>query len=184
MTSRVLPRNFRASLDIGATARTYDVRVSAVRRSPRESLTRRTPLADMQSMGSRSFIAVLACAATLVAPASVAAYSSGTPGQVAWVRRSASNFVAAELARNGSGVCSIINAPLRGRACAQRWNAKLAKLLREPGGRAGLQAERRAIRSAAVVVRGNTATIDLPAPLTGSGANRFLWTESCWMLEG
>jgi hypothetical protein len=139
----------------------------------------------MQGMGSRSFIAVLACAVTLVASASAsAAYSSGTPGQVAWVRRSASNFVAAELARNGSGVCSIINAPLRGRACAQRWNAKLAKLLREPGGRAGLQAERRTIPSAAVVVHGNIATIGLPAPLTGSGANRFLWTESCWMLAG
>jgi hypothetical protein len=139
-------------------------------------------------MSSRSFIAVLACAATLPAPASaLAAYpthSSGTPAQVAWVRRSAANFVTAELARNGSGVCSILNAPLRGRACAQRWNTKLAKVLREPGARAGLQADRRTISSAVVTVHGNTATIDLPTPLTGSGANRFLWTESCWMLSG
>jgi hypothetical protein len=138
-------------------------------------------------MSSRSFIAaVLACTATLAAPASALAtystHSTGTPAQVAWVRRAASNFVTAELARNGSGVCSILNAPLRGRACAQRWNAKLAKALREPGGRAGLQEDRRAISSALVTVRGNIATIDLPAPLTGSGSNRFLWTENCWML--
>jgi hypothetical protein len=113
----------------------------------------------------------------------LAAYSTGTPGQVAWVRRSASNFVTAELVRNGAGVCSILNAPLRGHACAQRWNAKLAKVLREPGGRAGLQTDRRTIPSAVVTVNGNTATIDLPVPLTGSGANRFLWTENCWMLS-
>jgi hypothetical protein len=145
----------------------------------------RTALADTQRMSSRSFIAVLACAAALIGPSSaLAAHSTGTPGQVAWVRRSASNFVAAELARNGSGVCSILNAPLRGRTCAQRWNAKLAKLLRAPGGRADLQADRRTIPSAVVTVHGNTATIDLPAPLTGSGANRFLWTENCWMLSG
>jgi hypothetical protein len=136
-------------------------------------------------MSSRSHIAVLACAATLVAPASaLAAHSTGTPGQVAWVRRSASNFVTAELTHNGSGVCSILNAPLRGHACVQRWNTKLAKILREPGGRADLQEDRRAISSAVVTVRRNTATIDLPAPLTGSGANRFLWTENCWMLAG
>jgi hypothetical protein len=145
----------------------------------------RAPSTETQGMGSRSLIAVLACTATLIAPTSaLAAYSSGTPGQVAWVRRAASNLVADELARNGSGVCSILNAPLRGRTCAQRWNAKLGKLLREPGGRKGLRADRRAIPAAAVVVHGNTATIGLPVPLTGSGTNRFLWTENCWMLTG
>jgi hypothetical protein len=145
-------------------------------------------LVDARRMSSRSFFAALACAATLAAPANaLAAYtthSTGTPGQVAWVRRSATNFVTAELARNGSSVCSILNAPLRGRACAQRWSAKLAKVLREPGGRSALQGDRRAISSAIVTVHGNTATIDLPAPLTGSGTNRFLWTENCWMLTG
>jgi hypothetical protein len=38
------------------------------------------------------------------------------------------------------------------------------------------------IASAAVVVRGDVAWIELPTPLM-SGQNRFLWTENCWMLE-
>jgi hypothetical protein len=144
-----------------------------------------TAFADAHRMSLRSLVAVLACAAALIVPAgALAAHSTGTAGQVAWVRRSASNFVTAELARNGAGVCSILNAPLRGHACPQRWNGKLAKLLRAPGGRAGLRADRHTIPSAVVTVHGNTATIDLPAPLTGSGANRFLWTENCWMLAG
>jgi hypothetical protein len=139
-------------------------------------------------MSARSAIAVLVCAAALVAPVSAfGTYSTGTHEQIAWVRRAASNFVAAELSGNGAGACSILNAPLRAtqhrRTCAQRWNAKLAKLLREPGGLARLRSERRAIPSAAVLVHGDTATIDLPAPLA-SGPNHFLWSENCWMLEG
>jgi hypothetical protein len=148
------------------------------------------PLADIQAMRPRSIVAVLVCAAALAAPAGAfAAYSDsvGTREQVAWVRRSASNFLAAELSGNGAGACAILNAPLRttqhGHTCAQRWDAKLAKLLREPAGRSSLRTDRRAISSAAVIVHGNTATIDLPAPLAGSGSSRFLWTESCWMLE-
>jgi len=133
-------------------------------------------------------IAALACAATLIPSAStLAASSAGTSEQIAWVRRAASNFVAAELAGNGAGACAILNAPLRTtqhhRTCAQRWNAKLSKLLREPHGRARLHTLRRAIPSATVIVHDYTASINLPTPLM-QGPNRFLWTENCWMLEG
>jgi SpoIID/LytB domain protein len=121
-------------------------------------------------------------------PASASgAYSVGSHEQIAWVRRAASNFLTAELAGNGAGACAILTAALRAtqhhRTCAQRWNAKLAKLLREPRGRARLRAQARAIPSAVVAVHGDVASIDLPARLM-NGANRFLWTENCWMLEG
>jgi len=133
-------------------------------------------------------VAAVVCAATLVPAASaLAAGSVGTSEQIAWVRRAASNFVAAELSGNGAGACAILNAPLRTprhhRTCAQRWNTKLSELQREPLGRAHLRALQRAIPSATVVVHGYTASIDLPTPLV-HGPNRFLWTENCWMLEG
>lgn len=147
-------------------------------------------------MTARSSLIVLAGVAAAVLPdAAVAASlpkaasasSVGTYEQVAWVRRAASNFVGDELRRDGAGACSILNAPLRAtqrhRTCAQRWDARLASLLREPGGRAQMRGEAHAIPSATVVVHGNTASIELPAPLIG-GPNRFLWTENCWMLEG
>ncbi len=144
-------------------------------------------------MSSRSIVATLACAAALCAPGVLApagamgAHSVGTREQVEWVRSAATRFVTAELAGNGADACGILNAPLRatehGRTCTQRWNAKLAKLLREPGGRARLRAQKHAIPAATVIVHGNVASIDLPTALM-SGANRFLWTENCWMLEG
>jgi hypothetical protein len=139
-------------------------------------------------MTLRRIIAVLACAATLSPPASTFAASSvGSPEQVAWVRRAASNFVAAELSGNGAGACAILNAPLRAtrhhRTCVQRWNTKLSKLLREPRSRARLHTLQRAIPSAIVIVHGYVAAISLPTPLM-YGPNRFLWSENCWMLEG
>jgi hypothetical protein len=144
-------------------------------------------------MSPRRGIAACACTALLIAPATLApasalgAHSVGSREQVAWVRRAATNFVTAELTRNGAGVCGVLNAPLRAsehhRTCAQRWDAKLAGLLAEPGGRARLQSQRRAIGSAVVIVDGDTASIELPTPLL-SGSSRFLWTEDCWMLKG
>jgi hypothetical protein len=133
-------------------------------------------------------IAVLVSAVVLALPAGAqAAHSVGSGEQIAWVRRAARNFVSAELAGNGAGACGVLNAPLRatehGRTCEQRWNAKLAKLLREPGARARLRAQRRAIGSAIVIVHGNVASLELSTPLMG-GANRFVWTENCWMLDG
>jgi hypothetical protein len=139
-------------------------------------------------MTLRRIITALACTATLIPPASaLAAGSVGTPEQIAWVRRAASNFVVAELSGNGGGACAILNAPLRTtqhhRTCAQRWNAKLSKLLREPHSRAHLHTLQRAIPSATVIVHDYIASINLPTPLM-HGPNRFLWTENCWMLEG
>jgi hypothetical protein len=126
--------------------------------------------------------------AALVLPASAwAGHSTGSREQIAWVRRAATNFVTAELAGNGAGACAILNAPLRAsehqRTCAERWDSKLATLLRAPGGSSRLHAERRAIGSAVVIVHGDVASIDLPTPLM-SGPNQFLWSENCWMLRG
>jgi hypothetical protein len=138
-------------------------------------------------MTFRRVIAALACAATLVpSVGALAADSVGSPEQVAWLRRAASNFVAAELSGNGAGACAILVASLRTtqhhRTCAQRWDAKLAKLLREPSGRAHLHTLQHAIPSATVIVHGYSASIKLHTPLI-HGPNRFLWTENCWMLE-
>jgi hypothetical protein len=126
---------------------------------------------------------------TLLSAGSALAYSErsvGTPEQIAWVRRAADRFVAAELTANPSEACAVLiarlRAPRNGRTCEQRWSARMASLLREHGMRARLRTERRAVASARVVVSGNVASIELPAPLL-HGPNRFVWTENCWMLE-
>jgi hypothetical protein len=133
------------------------------------------------------FLLVLCSALLTPAADALAAHSVGTPEQIAWVRRAATNFVDDELAGNGEGACGILNAPLRGthrgHTCAQRIDARLAKIAREPGGRAHLRAQRHAIASAPVVVHGNTASLGVETPLL-NGSNHFLWTENCWMLEG
>jgi hypothetical protein len=134
-------------------------------------------------------IATFCCAALLALPASASAARSGGSGeQIAWIRQAAGNFVAAELAGNGAGACAHLTAAQRatehGRSCAQRWDAKLKQLMREPGERADLRKDVHAIPSAAVLVRGNTASIELPTPLMGGNATRLLWVEDCWMLRG
>ena len=137
-------------------------------------------------------IAMLSCAALLALPASASAasapHSTGGAQQIAAVRGAAGNFVAAELAGNGAGACAHLTAAQRatehGRTCAQRWDAKLTKLLREPGERAGLRKDAHAIGTAAVLVRGNIASIDLPTPFLGGDESRLVWTESCWMVMG
>lgn len=117
----------------------------------------------------------------------VSTRSVGTAEQIAWVRSAATRFVAAELAQNGAGACAILNRPLRatmhGRTCEQRWDARLAVMLRKPGKRGQLRRQYREIAHAAVVVHGNVAEIELRTPLI-RGQNKFLWTENCWMLEG
>ncbi len=150
----------------------------------------RVTASDKLTVSLRRAIAALACAISLSSPAGALgaqAHSVGTKEQITWVRRAAANFVAAELGGDGAGACAILNAPLRAtqhqRTCAQRWDAKLARLLREPGGRSRLRSQARAIPSAVVIVRGYVASIDLPVPLM-SGPSRFLWTENCWMLTG
>jgi hypothetical protein len=135
----------------------------------------------------RSTVAMLAaCAAAVPPAAALGAPSTGTREQVAWVRRAASNFLVAELSGNGAGACSILYAPLQAsehhRTCAQRWDAKLASVLRQPGERARLRADARALPSATVVVHANTASIDLPTPLMGQ-TSRLLWSSNCWMVD-
>ena len=126
----------------------------------------------------------------LLLPSAAPAYSErsvGTPEQIAWVRSAAERFLSAELKGDGSSACAILNAPLRAtvhrRTCAQRWNSRLAAMLRRRGARAALRAQLRTASSARVTVHGDVAQIELPAPLIG-GPNRFLWTENCWMLTG
>jgi len=138
---------------------------------------------------SRRFLPALAALGALLGCAAPAlAYqerSVGSAEQIAWVRRAAGNFLAAELGGDGGGACGVLIARLRAsehhRTCQQRWDAHLRTMLHQPGERARLRSEQRAVASAAVRVHGNSASIELPAPLMG-GSNRFVWTENCWML--
>jgi hypothetical protein len=147
--------------------------------------------AETRRMRSPAGATVLLSMLAILLPAGEAAayseHSVGTPEQIAWVRRAAHRFVAAELGTDGAGACAVLNAPLRatlgGRTCEQRWDARLARMVRERGMRARLRSELRAVASARVVVRGNSASIELPMALL-RGSSRFLWTENCWMLEG
>ena len=134
--------------------------------------------------------ALAALTLALSAAATATAYSEhsvGTPEQIAWVRRAAGNFLAAELAGNGAGACAILTAHQRRTighsSCEQRFDARLHALLRTHGARARLRALHRAASTARVVVSGEQATIDLPSALLADSANRFRWTENCWMLE-
>ncbi|HLI32630.1 MAG TPA: hypothetical protein VKU89_07835 [Solirubrobacteraceae bacterium] len=130
--------------------------------------------------------AALAVAALGLPGDALAAHSVGTPEQISWVRSAAQRFVAAELSRDSAAACAILNPPLRttvdGRSCAERWQKRLAAMLRSPRMRAALQADARAIAHAVVIVHGNQARIELPHPLLGH-SDRFNWTENCWMLE-
>jgi hypothetical protein len=139
-------------------------------------------------MSPRSTIALLACAVSLALPAAASAsHSVGTSSQIAWVRTASTRFVTAELKRDPAEACAVLTAQKRAtvdnRTCEQRWNAKIATMLREPGVRARLQADRRAIASATVIVHSNVASIELPTPLL-NGSNELLWTENCWMVKG
>lgn len=150
---------------------------------------------DKLCVRARSLIAMFTGAATVAlsgavlatAPSPALAAPAATREQVAWIHRAAANFVGDELRGDGAGACSILAARLRGtdggRTCAERWDARLARLLREPHGRTGLRADARAIPSARVVVHGEFASLQLPAPLI-SGPNRLQWTENCWMVDG
>jgi hypothetical protein len=141
-------------------------------------------------MMRRSILALLCCGAPLVtaAGASASQGSVGTPEQIAWVRSASTRFVTAELTGDGAAACTILNSPMRAtirhRSCEQRWNAKLSRMLHTPGVRAQLRAERRAIAAARVVVSGDQASINLPAPLIAGAPNHLKWTENCWMVEG
>ncbi len=120
-------------------------------------------------------------AALALGPAA-GAHSTGTPAQIAWIRRAAGNFIAAELQRDGAAACGVLDARLRGHDCARHWDSRLTALLRRHGAREALRADRRAVPAATVSVMGRNATIDLPHPLY-EGDSRLTWTEMCWMVE-
>ena len=127
---------------------------------------------------------VLVCAGALLAAPS-AALAAGSAVTAATLRAAATRLVTAELAGDGATACGILDAPLtgtlHGRTCAERWDARLARVLARPGGRAGLRADLRAIPRARVSLHGLYGTIALPQALL-DGASRFYWTANCWML--
>jgi hypothetical protein len=114
-----------------------------------------------------------------------ASASADAVGSTAMLRAAATTVIAAELARDGATACSKLYAPLAatvdGRTCAQRWDARSARLLSKPDGAARLRADLRAVATAAVTYDGLYATIALPHALLG-GKSRFYWTAECWML--
>jgi hypothetical protein len=139
-------------------------------------------------MSPRLRIALLTCAASLALPAAaLASHSVGTSSQISWVRTATTRFVTAELKRDPAEACAVLTAKQRAtvdrRTCEQRWGSKIKTMLHEPGERALLQADRHAIATAAVIVHGNVASIELPTPLL-NGSNELLWTENCWMVKG
>jgi hypothetical protein len=143
----------------------------------------------MTQLSRRLGCATLACGALLACAAAPSlAYrerSVGSREQIAWVRRAAGNFLAAESSGNGAAACSVLIAPLRAtqnrHSCQERWNVRLRALRGDRAARSRLRTDQHAVASAAVRVHGNSATIELPAPLLGA-SNRFVWTENCWML--
>jgi hypothetical protein len=130
---------------------------------------------------------VTACACALLVASAAARAATGTSSSVGWVRSAATRVLQAELSGDGAGACAVLYAPLtatrNGRTCAQRWQARSARLLAESGGAARLRADLRAVRTAPVTIAGPYATITLPHPLLG-GSSRFYWTQMCWMLTG
>jgi len=127
-------------------------------------------------------LVALAAAVSLVAVAPATATTSGTESGL---RVAVTRLLSAELAGDGATACSILYAPLAGtvggRTCAQRWDARIARLLSRRGGAARVRSDLRAVPSAAVRTSGLYATIALPNPLL-DGTSRFYWTANCWML--
>jgi len=132
----------------------------------------------------RAFEAV-ACAGVLAFGLSASASAADVVGSTANLRAAASTVISAELNHDGAAACGKLYAPLAttvdGRTCAQRWDARSARLLAKPGGGAALRADLRALATAPVTFHGLYATIALPHPLLG-GTTRFYWTAACWML--
>jgi hypothetical protein len=126
-------------------------------------------------------LACVGVALALPAASSAAAMSGTADG----LRAAVTRLVQAELAGDGATACGILYAPLtatvKGRTCAQRWDARIARILHRSGGAASLRADLHAIPTAAVAMNGLYATIALPHPLLG-GQSRFYWTANCWML--
>jgi hypothetical protein len=134
----------------------------------------------------RRGLLTIICAGALVLATSASASADGL-GSIVMLRAAASTVITAELHHDGASACSKLYAPLtttvEGKTCAERWDARSARLLGKPGGAARLRADLRALADAPVTLNGPYATIALPDPLLG-GRTRFYWTADCWMLIG
>jgi hypothetical protein len=117
----------------------------------------------------------------LIVPAAALAET----GTAATLRSATARLITAELNRDGAGACGVLNTPLtttvRGQTCAQRWDARSARLLATSGGTGRLRADLRAAASAPIAISGEHGAITLPYPLL-DGHSHFYWTNNCWML--
>ena len=135
------------------------------RRRPRlaRRRRRRSTLARVKAR-----LLALAAAAAVAAPATASAQSQWA-GTSAELRAAVTRLLDAELAGDGGTACAILYAPLTGvvggRSCTQRWDARLSRTLKAPGGRARIRADLRAVPAAAIAMNGDWATIALPHPL-------------------
>ncbi len=113
--------------------------------------------------------------------------SADPAGWTPLLRTAAAKLLTAELNRDGATACSVLYAPLTatvdGRTCAQRWDARSARMLASTVATRALRADLRAVAGAAVTLNGMYGSIALPHPLLG-GHSRFYWTANCWMLTG
>ena len=118
----------------------------------------------------------------LLVPAAAVADTTGT---AATLRAATARLVTAELHRDGATACGVLNTPLTatvgGQTCAQRWQARSARLLAASGGAGRLRADLHAAASAPIAISGEHGSIALPYPLL-DGHSHFYWTNNCWML--
>ena len=130
-------------------------------------------------------IRYLAAGAGVLALVVPAAATAGTTGTAATLRAATARLITAELNRDGATACGVLNAPLTatvgGLTCAQRWEARSARLLAASGGAGRLRADLHAAASAPIAINGEHGSIALPYPLL-NGHSRFYWTNNCWML--
>jgi len=114
-----------------------------------------------------------------------AAAVADTTGPAATLRSATARLITAELNRDGATACGVLNTPLTatvgGQTCAQRWEARSARLLAASGGAGRLRADLHAAASAPIAISGEHGSIALPYALL-NGHSHFYWTNNCWML--
>jgi hypothetical protein len=127
----------------------------------------------------------LAAGAGVLALLVPAAAVADTTGTAATLRSATARLVSAELNRDGATACAVLNTPLTatvgGQTCAQRWQARSARLLDASGGAGRLRADLHAAARAPIAINGEHGSIALPYPLL-NGHSHFYWTNNCWML--
>jgi hypothetical protein len=127
----------------------------------------------------------LAAGAGVLALLVPAAAVADTTGTAATLRSATARLITAELNRDGATACGVLNAPLTatvgGKTCAERWDARSARLLAASGGAGRLRADLHAVTGAPIAISGEHGSITLPYPLL-NGHSHFYWTNNCWML--